>query len=213
MRRSSQPVNAAGSQRLSTTSRVRPAPSCPPPHDVTFAIESCRLRPERRRSTIIPRVLCSRPARTGSGGAASTTLLPRPAVHNSTRRRTARETRIAPATIVNLNLSSLDGTNGFKINGAAANDQSGLSVSGAGDVNGDGFDDMLIGIRHLPRWQRKLPRLWKSQRVLLQTSIWPASMANGFRIGLAGSGGRSHVIQRRRRQWRRVRRFAYWRLF
>jgi len=44
-----------------------------------------------------------------------------------------------------LNLSSLDGSNGFAINGIAARDQSGWSVSSAGDVNGDGFDDLIIG--------------------------------------------------------------------
>jgi Ca2+-binding RTX toxin-like protein len=44
-----------------------------------------------------------------------------------------------------LDLSTLDGSNGFAINGIAANDLSGLSVSSAGDVNGDGFDDLIIG--------------------------------------------------------------------
>ncbi|MDY6938998.1 MAG: hypothetical protein SWY16_15165 [Cyanobacteriota bacterium] len=44
-----------------------------------------------------------------------------------------------------LNLSSLDGSNGFVLNGIDAGDQSGRSVSSAGDVNGDGFDDMIIG--------------------------------------------------------------------
>ena len=37
------------------------------------------------------------------------------------------------------------GFGGFVINGASANDQSGASVSGAGDVDGDGFDDLLVG--------------------------------------------------------------------
>ncbi|MBD2683250.1 MULTISPECIES: FG-GAP repeat protein [Nostoc] len=46
-----------------------------------------------------------------------------------------------------LNLSSLNGTNGFAINGIAAGDLSGLSVSSAGDVNGDGLDDLIIGAR------------------------------------------------------------------
>jgi hypothetical protein len=44
-----------------------------------------------------------------------------------------------------LELSSLDGNNGFKINGEAGADRSGGSVSGAGDVNGDGFDDLIVG--------------------------------------------------------------------
>lgn len=42
-------------------------------------------------------------------------------------------------------LSSLNGTSGVVINGIAAGDCSGISVTGAGDVNGDGFDDVLIG--------------------------------------------------------------------
>ncbi|MFM9897519.1 beta strand repeat-containing protein, partial [Sphingorhabdus sp.] len=37
------------------------------------------------------------------------------------------------------------GTGGFVINGAAADDKSGRSVSSAGDVNGDGFDDLIVG--------------------------------------------------------------------
>jgi Ca2+-binding RTX toxin-like protein len=37
------------------------------------------------------------------------------------------------------------GTGGFAINGVSANDQSGISVSAAGDVNGDGLDDVIVG--------------------------------------------------------------------
>ena len=44
-----------------------------------------------------------------------------------------------------LELSALDGSNGFKLNGVAEFDFSGGSVSGAGDINGDGFDDLIIG--------------------------------------------------------------------
>ena len=44
-----------------------------------------------------------------------------------------------------LNLSDLNGTNGFIINGIDAYDNSGTSVSSAGDVNGDGIDDIIIG--------------------------------------------------------------------
>jgi len=42
-------------------------------------------------------------------------------------------------------LSDLDGSDGFVINGANVPDESGKSVSGAGDVNGDGFNDLIIG--------------------------------------------------------------------
>ena len=44
-----------------------------------------------------------------------------------------------------IDLASLDGSNGFRIAGAAAGDSSGWSVASAGDVNGDGFDDLIIG--------------------------------------------------------------------
>ncbi len=46
-----------------------------------------------------------------------------------------------PSTI---ELASL-GTSGVTIYGSGANDRSGVSVSGARDVNGDGFDDVIIG--------------------------------------------------------------------
>ncbi|MEO0373500.1 MAG: integrin alpha, partial [Cyanobacteria bacterium P01_A01_bin.17] len=44
-----------------------------------------------------------------------------------------------------LDLATLDGRNGFVLNGAEAGDYSGFAVSGAGDINGDGFDDVIIG--------------------------------------------------------------------
>jgi Ca2+-binding RTX toxin-like protein len=44
-----------------------------------------------------------------------------------------------------ISLATLDGTNGFRLEGVAANDFSGFSVSSAGDVNGDGFDDVIVG--------------------------------------------------------------------
>jgi len=42
-------------------------------------------------------------------------------------------------------LTELDGTNGVLLRGLLAYDRAGWSVASAGDVNGDGFDDFLIG--------------------------------------------------------------------
>ena len=44
-----------------------------------------------------------------------------------------------------IDLATLDGTNGFVLKGINEGDRSGFSVSGAGDVNGDGIDDVIIG--------------------------------------------------------------------
>ncbi len=48
-------------------------------------------------------------------------------------------------TAIDLDATALDGNNGFRIDGEASGDQLGESVSGAGDVNGDGYDDVIVG--------------------------------------------------------------------
>jgi Ca2+-binding RTX toxin-like protein len=48
--------------------------------------------------------------------------------------------------MANIDLTSITaGSGGFVINGEAANDYSGISVSSIGDVNGDGLDDLIVG--------------------------------------------------------------------
>lgn len=42
-------------------------------------------------------------------------------------------------------LSNLDGSNGFVLEGIKDNDDLGEAVSSAGDVNGDGLDDLIVG--------------------------------------------------------------------
>ncbi len=48
-----------------------------------------------------------------------------------------------------ISLSSLNGANGFKLDGENNGDYSGVSVSAAGDINGDGYTDLLIGAYRL----------------------------------------------------------------
>ena len=44
-----------------------------------------------------------------------------------------------------IDLTGLAAADGFIIQGDAAADQAGFSVSSAGDVNGDGYDDLIVG--------------------------------------------------------------------
>jgi Ca2+-binding RTX toxin-like protein len=44
-----------------------------------------------------------------------------------------------------IDLSALDGSNGYRLHGAMAYASTGFAVSAAGDVNGDGHDDVIVG--------------------------------------------------------------------
>ena len=45
----------------------------------------------------------------------------------------------------NFNLETIDGNNGFIINGAETDDLTGTSATSAGDINGDSIDDIILG--------------------------------------------------------------------
>ena len=57
-----------------------------------------------------------------------------------------RDTSINVDTII-FELNALNGSNGLAILGIDEDDRSGTSVGGAGDINGDGIDDLIIGAR------------------------------------------------------------------
>ena len=89
-----------------------------------------------------------------------------------------------------LNLSNLDGTNGFRLNGVAADDRSGFAVSNAGDINGDGLADLLIGANRAdPNGSYSGASYVVFGRNTGQTGPFPASLnlsdldgTNGFRL-------------------------------
>jgi glycosylphosphatidylinositol phospholipase D len=133
--------------------------------------------------------------RDGAGG--RPTVAPR-AVLPAARRQAVGPKALLPGTI---ELSALSGPNGFRLNGISSHDRSGFAVSGAGDVNGDGFDDLLIGAYNV--YRRFRPRSGQSY-VVYGGSALPGTVelaalsgSNGFRLdgisredrsGLAVSG-------------------------
>jgi len=56
------------------------------------------------------------------------------------------EARIAPAAAAVFHLADLDGLNGLSLYSYSSSVFAGRSASGAGDVNGDGFDDFIVGV-------------------------------------------------------------------
>jgi len=57
----------------------------------------------------------------------------------------ATATVLGPAAPGTIDLGALDGSDGFALPGIDAGDFAGTAVSAAGDVNGDGFGDFLVG--------------------------------------------------------------------
>lgn len=85
-----------------------------------------------------------------------------------------------------INLSGLNGENGFRLDGEAEGNFLRSSVSSAGDVNGDGFDDVIIGAD----FTNSNGKLSSSSYIIFgKTSGFEASMnlseldgSNGFRL-------------------------------
>ena len=94
-----------------------------------------------------------------------------------------------------LELSALDGTNGFALSGIAAGDRSGSSVAAAGDVNGDGVADFLIGAPSVAVDEK--PGAGQSYVIFGTTQGFPAAVelaaldgTNGFALNGIAAGDR-----------------------
>ena len=67
--------------------------------------------------------------------------------HNSRTNSGSAFVIFGQATPSTIDLAALDAAAGFRIDGAAENDRAGTAVGGAGDVNGDGIDDVVVGAK------------------------------------------------------------------
>jgi hypothetical protein len=93
-----------------------------------------------------------------------------------------------------LDLGALDGVDGFRILGAAPNDQLGFSVSAAGDVNGDGIDDVIVGA---PSAGAGAAYVVLGRRAPFPAVVEVSSVdgTDGFRIeGAVADGGLGHGV-------------------
>jgi Ca2+-binding RTX toxin-like protein len=79
------------------------------------------------------------------------------------------------------------GTGGFVIHGQDMGDQAGISVASAGDVNGDGFDDLVIGADRGDGAGNARPAAGDSYVVFGRASGWGAAV--DLATIAAGSGG------------------------
>ena len=103
-----------------------------------------------------------------------------------------------PVTPANVNLSTFTsaGTAGFRIDGSAANVQSGRAVAGAGDVNGDGHADVIIGEPRADNNGRSISGssyvvYGSASPVNITLSAFTSAGPAGFRIDGAAEGDRS----------------------
>src|SRR5207237_4935644 len=80
-----------------------------------------------------------------------------------------------------IGLETLNGADGFKLTGEGPSDRAGGAVSKAGDVNGDGFDDLIIGAFRVDRPGGGVNH--GAAYVVFGRSSFTGAPAQGFSIG------------------------------
>ncbi|MHC4434797.1 MAG: cadherin domain-containing protein, partial [Planctomycetota bacterium] len=94
------------------------------------------------------------------------------------------EANIPPGFPVEFDLASLDGTNGFAVEGTIANGQMGVSIGGAGDVNNDGLTDLVIGAPG--SFDTRAYVVFGATQFPAQISTAELDGSNGFRLNGGG---------------------------
>ncbi len=95
-----------------------------------------------------------------------------------------------------LNLTDLNGSNGFKLNGEARGDISGSAVSMMGDINGDGMDDFIIGAENALSQAGRSYILFGNKnlnRIGAEFNLSDLNGVNGFKLDGENQGDRSGV--------------------
>lgn len=94
------------------------------------------------------------------------------------------------------NLSDLNGSNGFTINGIADFDNAGWSVSDLGDINDDGIDDIIIGANNANNTSGQSYVIYGSRSSFSSTfELSNLNGTNGFIInGIAEDGNLGHSV-------------------
>lgn len=95
-----------------------------------------------------------------------------------------------------IDLSTLNGTTGFWVEGLKEQDVLGSSAAGAGDINGDGVDDLVMGAPNTSGFA------FGTTYVIFGTEVWPAQFnlstlngTNGFSVkGLQGGDRLGTVV-------------------
>lgn len=96
----------------------------------------------------------------------------------------------------NFDLSDLNGSNGFTINGIAAFDNASWSVSDLGDINDDGIDDIIIGGNNANNSSGQSYVIYGSRDGFNSTfELSDLNGTNGFIInGIAGNGNLGYSV-------------------